>query len=111
MTQRILITTSSFNIAENKSLTMLRHAGFEIMQNPFGRRLTEVEVRDLLKSGVTGMIAGVEPLTRSVLMGAEKLRVIPRCGIGMDNVDMDAAAEKIFLLKIRQMRREWRLRN
>ncbi len=69
------------------------------MQNPFARRLTEVEVGDLLKSGVTGMIAGVEPLTRSVLMGAEELRVISRCGIGMDNVDMDAAAEKNILVK------------
>jgi phosphoglycerate dehydrogenase-like enzyme len=45
------------------------------------------------------MIAGVEPLTRSVLMGAEKLRVISRCSIGMDNVDMDAAAEKNILVK------------
>lgn len=92
--QRILITTSSFEVAENASLTTIRQAGFEIIQNPFGRRLTEGEVGNLLTPGVVGMIAGVEPLTRKVLTDAKDLRVISRCGVGLDNVDMKAAAEK-----------------
>ena len=74
-------------------------AGFEILLNPFGRRLTETEAGSLLKPGIIGMIAGIEPLTRSVLTGAPDLRVISRCGIGMDNVDLDAAAERNILVK------------
>ena len=37
------------------------------------------------------MIAGIEPLTRRVLEKARRLKVISRCGIGMDSVDLDAA--------------------
>lgn len=44
------------------------------------------------------MIAGVEPLTRGVLASAAALRVISRCGIGMDNVDSEAARERRILL-------------
>jgi D-3-phosphoglycerate dehydrogenase len=98
MPRKILITTSSFNITGNKVLFTLEKEGFEIIQNPFGRRLTESEAGDLLKQDVIGMIAGVEPLTRSVLMKAEGLKVISRCGIGMDNVDMAAAAENNILV-------------
>src|SRR3972149_2200575 len=94
MPNKILISTSSFDISASVSLKRIAQKGFEIVQNPYGRCLTEAEVGDLLKSGVMGMIAGVEPLTRSVLMGAEHLRVISRCGIGMDSVDVTAAAER-----------------
>jgi len=94
MPNKILISTSSFDISASASLKRIAEKGFEIIQNPYGRRLTEAEVGDLLKRGMMGMIAGVEPLTRSVLMGAEDLRVISRCGIGMDSVDVIAAKEK-----------------
>ena len=61
------------------------------MPNPLGRRLSERDLRDLLP-GVTGLIAGLEPLGRSVLEGSQ-LRVISRCGAGLSNVDPDAARE------------------
>jgi D-3-phosphoglycerate dehydrogenase len=37
------------------------------------------------------MIAGTEPLTESVMSKAKGLKIIVRCGIGMDNVDMITA--------------------
>jgi D-3-phosphoglycerate dehydrogenase len=37
------------------------------------------------------MIAGVEPLTGKVLGKANNLKVISRCGVGLDTVDMEAA--------------------
>ena len=96
---KILITTSSFDIPSNEILQKLIGKGFEIVQNPYGRRLTEQEAADLLQTGVVGMIAGLEPLTREVLMAARDLRVISRCGIGMDNVDIAAAGERSILVK------------
>lgn len=48
-------------------------------------------MRELLTGDVIGMIAGVEPLTERVLGSAENLKVISRCGVGMDNVDLNAA--------------------
>ena len=90
---KILITTSSFNL-ETPEIKALQQAGYEIVLNPYGRRLSETEVSELLTPDIVGMIAGVEPLTRDVIENAESLQVISRCGIGMDSVDLDAAKEK-----------------
>jgi len=85
----ILIGPSSFGVVDTAPLQRLREAGFDVVQNPFGRKLSEQELRDLLP-GVAGLIAGLEPLGRSVLERSA-LRVISRCGAGMSNVDLDAA--------------------
>lgn len=90
---RVLITTSSFDVENNPALQALQTAGVEVRANPYGRRLTESEVAKLLDGDVRGMIAGVEPLTRTVLAGATGLKVVSRCGIGLDNVDLVAAKE------------------
>lgn len=95
---KILITTSSFEVASNEPLRTLEKSNFEIALNPHGRRLTEDEVGALLQDDVAGMIAGVEPLTRAVLERAKGLRVISRCGIGMDSVDQMAAKELGILI-------------
>ncbi|WP_368658042.1 phosphoglycerate dehydrogenase [Metabacillus halosaccharovorans] len=93
MSNKILVTTSSFN-KYIKEIEHLEERGFEIMLNPYNRRLTEEEVGQLLKENeIVGMIAGVEPLTKSVLEGATNLKVISRCGIGMDSVDVDSAKQ------------------
>jgi len=84
---KILCTTSSFNknlIPEN----------FEVTYNPYQRKLSEQELIELiLKTNPSGLIAGVEPLTRNVLENASDLKVISRCGAGVDTVDLDAATE------------------
>lgn len=61
--------------------------------NPHGRKLTEVEISGFLSAGVVGLIAGLEPLTRSVLQRATNLRVIARVGTGLDSIDLAAASE------------------
>lgn len=90
---KILITTSSFNLQNFPAHRELEEAGYEIVTNPFGRRLTEADISELLTGDVVGMIAGVEPLTGKVLSSAKRLKVIARCGIGLDSVDLEAAAE------------------
>lgn len=90
---KVLITTSSFNVAAAESLTLLEQAGYGIVTNPHGRKLTEDEAAALLGDDVVGMIAGTEPLTRRVLAGARGLKVVSRCGIGLDSVDLAVAGE------------------
>ncbi len=87
--QKILITTSSFNL-DTGEVKALQDAGYEIILNPYKRRLTEDEVGALLTYDIVGMIAGVEPLTSAVINKAKGLRAIARCGVGMDNVDIEA---------------------
>lgn len=64
----------------------------EIVPNPYGRRLNEKEI-SLQLEGADGLIAGLEPLTRTVFQKADKLKAVARIGIGLDNVDMQAAQE------------------
>lgn len=93
--KKILITTSSFAKDDPSILTILQEAGYDVELNPFGRKLTEEEVFNLLTQiKPVGMIAGVEPLTAKVLECVSGLKVISRCGIGLDTVDMVAAAKK-----------------
>ena len=90
---KILISTSSFCLKNNDLLVDLENKGFEIILNPHRRRLNEIEVTNLLNGNVVGMIAGLEPLTRQVLKSAKNLKVISRCGTGIDNVDIETARE------------------
>jgi len=71
---------------------MLEEAGCEIKPNPFGRRLTEEEIIAHLE-GADGLIARLEPLNHKVISSSPQLKVIARVGIGMNNVDFDAAKE------------------
>ena len=92
---KLLITTSSFGGKDDAALTVLRDAGYEAVLNPFGRTLTEPEITALLaEHRPAGLIAGLEPLTRPVLQSAvSHLKVVSRCGTGVDNVDLAAAKE------------------
>lgn len=90
---KLLISTSSFDVKSNQILQNLQAQGFEIVLNPYGRKLKEAEVLELLSDDVVGMIAGVEPLTQEVLKSTQSLKVISRCGIGTDSVDLNTAAE------------------
>lgn len=72
---------------------LLRESGYEIINNPFGRKLTEDEVIELAKDCI-GIVAGVEPLTARVMDALPNLKVISRVGVGMDSVDLDYAKQK-----------------
>ena len=89
---RVAIGPSSFGAADRAPLDLLENAGIEIIPNPYGRRLTESEIRDQL-IGADGLLAGLEPLNREVLASASELRALARVGIGMTNVDLDAARD------------------
>jgi D-3-phosphoglycerate dehydrogenase / 2-oxoglutarate reductase len=93
---KILITTSSFGKNDPSPLEKIHKAGYDSILNPFGRKLTEREISNLVYTHAPqGILAGVEPLTRKVLsLGRKKgLKAIARAGIGMDSVDIDAANE------------------
>lgn len=90
---QVLISTSSFNLANFAQLENLKTAGVEIKLNPFEARLTEDQVIELLGTNTIGLIAGLEPLTKNVLQSAKSLKVIARVGTGLDSVDLAAAKQ------------------
>jgi D-3-phosphoglycerate dehydrogenase len=93
--KKILITTSSFGIESPKPLDMMREAGFDIVLNPYGRKLAEDELLALLsKHRPKYLVAGTETIGRRTLDAAGPfLRMVSRCGTGVDNIDLPAARE------------------
>jgi len=90
----ILITTSTFGKNDPDVFAPLKEKGYQYFLNPYERKLTEQEVTELISTHhPIGIIAGVEPLNRNVLVNAKGLRAIARIGIGIDNVDQVAAKE------------------
>jgi D-3-phosphoglycerate dehydrogenase len=89
---KVLITTSSFSLGNFAQAKSLHDAGISLEMNPHGRRLSEDEVAELVATDVIAVLAGLEPLTDRVLSNAKSLRVIARCGTGLDSVDLQAAS-------------------
>lgn len=87
----LAISTSSFDVDGNPHLQHLLKEGMHIAKNSHGRKLTEDETIALLGSDTVGMIAGIEPLTEQVFENAKSLKVVSRCGSGLDSVDLAAA--------------------
>lgn len=88
---KLAISTSSFDLDNNQHIQSLLKAGMQIAQNSHRRKLTEDETIALLGSDAVGMIAGIEPLTERVFASARSLKVVSRCGSGLDSVDLAAA--------------------
>ena len=88
---KLVISTSSFDVDVNSSLNHLVNSGMHIVRNSYKRKLTEDEAIELLGEDTIGMIAGIEPLTERVFSSAKNLKVVSRCGAGLDSVELAAA--------------------
>lgn len=95
---KIVISTSSFDINNNPYIERLTKGGMQIVLNPYQRKLSEDEILALLGDDTIGLLAGIEPLTKKVLNSAHGLKVIARCGAGLDSVDLDAARQNDILV-------------
>lgn len=91
MMTRIAVTPRSISGGGHPALEILTRQGFELVFPAPGRQPTEAELLATLP-GCVGYLAGVEPVTRSVIEAATSLQVISRNGVGTDNIDMSAAA-------------------
>jgi D-3-phosphoglycerate dehydrogenase / 2-oxoglutarate reductase len=90
MTGRVLITTSPFGEADPKALRLLEQEKISYTLNPFGRRLREEELAELI-GPYEVLIAGTEPITEAALDLAPRLKLIAHTGIGLDNIPLAAA--------------------
>ncbi len=72
---------------------MLKAAGFEIVCNDTGRRLSFEEQHEMIKDAF-GIVAGSEKYDAKMLEGCDKLKVVIRFGVGLDNFDLDCFREK-----------------
>lgn len=98
MINEILITTSTFQLDSNPFIAHLASKKINVLTNSFRRRLTEEEVIGLASEKIIGILAGLEPLNAQVLAHFPALKVISRCGVGVDNVDLNYAKQKNILV-------------
>ena len=90
---KILLSPSSFGQCGEEPMNILKQNGYELILNPFGRKLSEGEVVEIAKDCI-GIVAGVEPLSKSVMDALPNLKCISRVGVGMDSVDLEYAHKK-----------------
>jgi D-3-phosphoglycerate dehydrogenase len=90
---KVLVSTAPFSEIDTRPIEILRSLPVSVQLNPYGRKLLEDELKDLI-SDVDILIAGTEPITRKVLNAAKNLKLISRVGVGIDSVDLVCAMEK-----------------
>jgi D-3-phosphoglycerate dehydrogenase len=73
------------------ALQPLRQRGCDLVPGPAGRQPAKADLLRLVP-GITHWIAGVETIDADTLAAATDLRVISRYGVGVDAVDLAAAA-------------------
>ncbi len=90
---RLLVTPTSYGKNDSRLKSELETQVGEVIYNPTGKPLTSAEVAKLLP-GIDGYIAGLDGIDANALGTADRLKVIARYGVGVDNVDLYVAKEK-----------------
>ena len=85
----IAVTPRGFRQSPGRHQDLLAGTGFVVRYPTQERPLTAPELRELTE-GCEGVILGVDDASADVLLGSD-LRVVVRFGIGVDNVDLEAA--------------------
>lgn len=87
---RVLVTPTSYGKTDLRLLSELESQVGEVIYNPTSKPLPSTELVRLLP-GVDGYIAGLDGIDARALAAADRLKVIARYGVGVDNVDLAAA--------------------
>ena len=90
---RVLVTPTSYARDDPRLRSELESEVGEVIYNTTGRPLNSVQLAQLLP-GIDGYIAGVDGIDQSALQVADRLKVIARYGVGLDNVDLAAATQR-----------------
>jgi D-3-phosphoglycerate dehydrogenase len=93
MTPKILVATRSFGSTSSEPWDVLAAAGCETVKADMTQKMTETHLVDLL-DGIHGAIVGVVPMTARVMAESRDLKVVSAHGVGVDHIDLKAAAEK-----------------
>lgn len=87
---KIAVTPRSLSRSGHPALEALRQAGYEVLFPTPGVQPSPEEI-EMFLPGCAGYLAGVEPISGTVLARCPSLKVISRNGVGVDNIDLQAA--------------------
>jgi len=90
---RVLTTPRSFGKSSREPIDILERAGCEVVASPSPR---PVSVENLCReiADMDALIVGIDPVTGDVIRAGSRLKVISKYGVGLDNIDLEAARER-----------------
>jgi len=93
MLGKILIGSISFGKFTTKRVELLKSNGCVIINNPYSHALKEKELLQII-SDIDGIITGMGQLSERVIASSKKLKIISKHGVGIDNININAAIKK-----------------
>lgn len=97
--KNIAFLTSSFNKKNIFNVNYYKKKKIELRFNKLKKTLNFNELKKLLDHNTIGILSGNELLNKLILQSAPNLKIISRCGVGIDNIDLDYAKKKKIMIK------------
>lgn len=94
---RVLVSATSFGKSDPTLRTYLESQVGEVVYNHTGKPLNSTQLAEKLP-GIDGFIAGLDIIDENALLAADRLQVISRYGVGVDNVDLDYARTRKIIV-------------
>lgn len=85
---KVIVTDT---ISETGLQALLSHAKFQVEQRT---GLTPAELIQVIREYDALIVRSQTQVTREIIQAADRLKVIARAGVGVDNIDIEAATEK-----------------
>ena len=89
----IFLAPTSFARNSLAPLELLEAKGYNIDLNRLEKKLSKKDIISMVSS-CDAVLAGTEIYDRDILNKSQKLRVISRLGVGLDNIDLEYAKKK-----------------
>ena len=94
---KVLITSNSFGKFDSKPRELMESLGWEVVGNRYHHIMNEEEMMGEVP-GVDAIILGSDTVSKKVLEKADKLKIISRYGVGIDNIDLEEAKKRNIIV-------------
>ena len=92
MSWKVLVTARAFWVSGDEASARLQEAGCTVVRSPIAGPIPEGELTDLLRD-CDAVIASSDPYTSHMFSALPHFKMVARCGVGYDRVDVSAATE------------------
>src|SRR2546423_301258 len=91
MSWTVLVTARAFWVSGEKAQARLDAAGCRTVRSPEAGPVPEEPLIGLLRD-CDAVVASSDPYTARLFGACPRLKIVSRCGVGIDTIDLDAAA-------------------
>ena len=88
--RKVLVTATNYSTLCAESRALFEGNGWQVTENTFGRPMAFDELKEQV-ADIDAVVAGVDTWNEAVFQLAPKLKIISRFGVGVDNIDLEAA--------------------